>query len=139
MWKEFKEFMMRGNVIDLAVAVVIGAAFTGIINSIVADLITPLIGLILGGTDFSQYNGIGPGFNFGNLLMAILNFLIVGVVLFFIVKAMNRFMRKEAAAPPPPTPPTNEEVLLAEIRDLLAAQGDGRVAAAPAPNTTVNP
>jgi large conductance mechanosensitive channel len=139
MWKEFKEFMLRGNVIDLAVAVVIGAAFTGIINSIVADLITPLIGLILGGLDFSQYNGIGPGFNFGNLLTAIINFLIVGVVLFLIIKALNTFMRKEADAPPPPAPPTQEEVLLTEIRDILAKQADGRFPAASAPTTTVNP
>lgn len=119
MWKEFKEFMLRGNVIDLAVAVVIGAAFTAIVNSIVADLITPLIGLILGGLDFSQYNGVGPGFNFGNLLTAIINFLLIGLVLFLIVKALNKFMRKEAAAPPPPAPPSNEEVLLTEIRNLL--------------------
>ena len=119
MLKGFKDFILRGNVIDLAVAVVIGAAFTGIINSIVADLITPLIGLVLGGTDFSQYNGVGPGFNFGNLLTAIINFLVVALVLFFIVKAINTFMRKEAAAPPPPAPPSKEEVLLTEIRDLL--------------------
>lgn len=119
MWKEFKAFIMRGNVIDLAVAVVIGAAFTAIVTSVVNDLITPLIGLIIGGVDFSAYNGVGPGFNFGNLLQAILNFLIVALVLFLVVKAMNRFMRKEAAAPPPPAPPTKEEVLLTEIRDLL--------------------
>jgi large conductance mechanosensitive channel len=131
MWKEFKAFILRGNVIDLAVAVVIGAAFTAIVNSIVADLITPLIGLILGGTDFSQYNDVGPGFNFGNLLNAIINFLVVGVVLFFVVKAINKVMRKAPAEPPPPAPPTKEEVLLAEIRDILAKQAaDGHVPAA---------
>lgn len=121
MWAEFKAFMMRGNVIDLAVAVVIGAAFTAIVNSIVNDLIAPLIGLILGGIDFSGWSfSVGDAvFTIGNLIMAIINFLIVGLVLFLIVKAMNRLMKKQAAAPAPPPAPTEDQKLLGEIRDLL--------------------
>ncbi len=121
LWTEFKAFMMRGNVIDLAVAVVIGAAFTAIVNSIVADLITPLIGLILGGIDFSGVSfAVGDAvFTVGNLIMAIINFLIVGLVLFLVVKGMNRVMKKQADAPAPPPAPTEDQKLLGEIRDLL--------------------
>lgn len=121
---EFKAFLMRGNVIDLAVAVVIGAAFTAIVNSIVKDLITPLIGLILGGVDFSGLSfKVGEAvFTYGSLIQSIINFIIVGFVLFVIVKTMNQMMRKEAAEPADdklPPAPTKDQELLAEIRDLL--------------------
>ena len=119
MWKEFKAFLLRGNVVDLAVAVVIGLAFKAIVDSIVADLITPLLGLILGGVNFAGLSfSVGEAvFTYGNLIQAIINFVIVGFVLFLIVKAANRAMPKPP--PPPPAGPTPQEVLLAEIRDLL--------------------
>lgn len=119
MWKEFKAFLLRGNVVDLAVAVVIGLAFKAIVDSIVADLITPLLGLILGGVNFAGLSfSVGDAvFTYGNLIQAIINFVIVGFVLFLIVKAANRAMPKPP--PPPPAGPTPQEVLLAEIRDLL--------------------
>jgi large conductance mechanosensitive channel len=121
MWQEFKTFLMRGNAIELAVGIVIGAAFTGIINSIVNDLINPLIGVLLGGVDFSTWNvTVGEAvFGFGNLILAIINFIMVGIVLFFIIKAMNRMMKKEAAKPAEPPAPTTTEKLLMEIRDEL--------------------
>lgn len=121
MWQEFKTFLMRGNAIELAVGIVIGAAFTAIVNSIVNDLINPLIGLILGGMDFSEWNVMvgNASFNFGNLILAIINFIIVGFVLFIVVKAMNRVMKKEAAKPAAPPEPTATEKLLMEIRDEL--------------------
>lgn len=123
LWQELKAFILRGNVIDLAVAVVIGAAFTAIVNSVVNDLINPLIGLILGGVDFGGLSfAVGDAvFTYGNLIMAIINFLTVALVLFFVVKAVNRLSRKQAAAPTPPPGPTEDQKLLGEIRDLLAA------------------
>lgn len=119
MWKEFKAFLMRGNVLDLAVAVVIGAAFKAIVDSVVADLITPLLGAILGGVNFAGLSfSIGNAvFTYGNLIQAIINFVIVGFVLFLIVKTANRAMPKPP--PPPPAGPPPQEVLLTEIRDLL--------------------
>lgn len=124
MWQEFKTFMMRGNAIELAVGVALGAAFTTIVNSIVNDLINPLIGLLLGGMDFSAWNVMvgEASFNFGNLILALINFLAVGVVLFFVVKAMNRMMRKEKEKPTEPPAPTTTEKLLMEIRDELKSQ-----------------
>lgn len=121
MWKEFKAFLLRGNVIDLAVAVVIGAAFSAIVNSIVNDLITPLLGLILGGVNFSTLSfGVGEAqFTYGNLIQSIINFVLVGFVLFLIIKAVNRAM---PPPPPPPAGPPAQEVLLMEIRDLLKKQ-----------------
>lgn len=121
MWEEFKTFMLRGNALELAVGVVIGAAFTSIVNSIVNDLINPLIGLLLGGIDFSEWNVTigGAVFGFGNLILAIINFIMVGIVLFFIIKAMNRVMKKEAKKPAAPPAPTPTESLLMEIRDEL--------------------
>jgi large conductance mechanosensitive channel len=121
MWQEFKTFLMRGNAIELAVGIVIGAAFTAIVNSIVNDLINPIIGILLGGVDFSGWNvTVGEAtFGFGNLILALINFLIVGLVLFLVVKAMNRVMRKEAAKPAEPPAPSTTEKLLMEIRDEL--------------------
>lgn len=121
MWQEFKTFLMRGNAIELAVGIVIGAAFTAIVNSIVNDLINPLIGIILGGIDFSTWNvTVGEAvFGFGNLILAIINFVMVGIVLFFVIKAMNKVMKKQAAKPAEPPAPTTSEKLLMEIRDEL--------------------
>lgn len=121
--KEFRDFINRGNVIDLAVGIVIGAAFTAIVNSLVDDLIMPLIGMLSGGIDFTGLAvQVGDAaFTYGNFIQAIINFLIIAFAVFLLVKAVNRLYRQQTEEPPP-APPSNEEVLLAEIRDLLAAQ-----------------
>lgn len=119
---EFKEFIMRGNVLDMAVGVVVGSAFTAIVTSIVENLLTPIIALIIGSTDFSGIV-VGP-FGVGAVINAIITFLITAFVVFWIVKVVNRLTPKkkeEEPAPPEPAAPTTEE-LLAEIRDLLKAQ-----------------
>jgi large conductance mechanosensitive channel len=120
MLNEFKAFIMRGNVLDLAVAVVIGAAFTAIVTALVDNLITPLIGILMGGVDFSSIGfSIGDArFGVGNMINAVINFLIVAFVVFVLVKAVNRVMPKKEAAPEAPKGPSAEE-LLAEIRDEL--------------------
>ena len=115
---EFKEFVMRGNVIDMAVGVVIGSAFTAIVTSIVENLITPIIGLAMP-CDFSDW--APGGFGLGLVINAIITFLITAVVLFAIVKAINKMTPKKEAEPEAPAGPTQEE-LLTEIRDLLKAQ-----------------
>lgn len=135
MLKEFREFALKGNMVDLAIGFIIGAAFSGLVQSIVNDLLMPLIGLITGGVDFSQMywqltgtpqptlelaREAGTTIAYGNFITLAINFLIVAWVLFMIVKAMNRMKREPAPAPATPPPPTREEVLLAEIRDLLA-------------------
>jgi large conductance mechanosensitive channel len=123
MLKEFREFIMRGNVLDLAVAVIIGGAFGAIVTSLVNDIIMPLVGILMGGVDFSGL-GVQVGSAtvlYGNFIQAIINFLIIALALFLVIKAANRVMRKKAEAPVPPAP-TAEEKLLTEIRDLLAAQ-----------------
>jgi large conductance mechanosensitive channel len=135
MLKEFRDFAMKGNVVDLAVAVIIGAAFGAIVNSLVADIIMPIIGAITGGLDFSNYflslshkvtasnladaKKQGAVLAWGNFLTLTLNFLIIAFVLFMVIRVMNKLMRKEAAAPPAPPKPTPEVELLTEIRDLL--------------------
>jgi large conductance mechanosensitive channel len=134
MLKEFREFAMRGNVMDLAFGVIIGAAFTTIVNSLVNDIIMPPIGFITGGIDFSGFyiDLTGPSANlaeakaakhaviaYGVFINAVINFLIVAFVLFMVVKQINRFKRKEEAGEVPPPPPSRSEVLLAEIRDEL--------------------
>jgi len=126
MGKEFREFVMRGNVLDLAVGVVIGAAFGKIVSSLVGDVIMPPIGVLLGGVDFSQIGwvlkpamGDKPAvvLGIGKFIQAILDFLVIAFVIFMVVKAVNRMKRAEpAAAPAGPTP---TERLLTEIRDLL--------------------
>lgn len=118
MLKEFRDFLFRGNVVDLAVAVIIGAAFSQIVNSLVADIFTPIIGALLGGVDFSAMAiTIGNAqIMYGNFLNAVINFIIVGWVLFMILKAYNR-TRKQT--PPAPAAPTEEVLLLREIRDSL--------------------
>jgi large conductance mechanosensitive channel len=139
MFEEFKKFAMRGNVIDLAVGVIIGASFTGIVNSLVKDVIMPPIGLALGGVDFANFFFVIKGdrtvdtlaaataakdvtINYGLFINAVINFLIVAFVLFILIKQMNKL-----AAPTPSTeaapPPSEEILLLREIRDSLKAKG----------------
>jgi len=120
MLKEFKDFISKGNVMDLAVGIIIGAAFTAIVGSLVEDLINPLIGLFMGGVDFSGLTfGVGDAqFTYGKFIMAIINFLIVAWVVFMLVKAMNKMMPKKAPEPEAPKGPTQEELLM-EIRDAL--------------------
>src|SRR5499433_968477 len=134
MLKEFKEFAMKGNVVDLAVGVIIGAAFGAIVNSLVGDVIMPIIGAVTGGLDFSNYftplaksvnasnladaKKQGAVLAWGNFLTLTLNFLIVAFVLFIVIRAINQLKRSEAAPAAPPKP-TAEVELLTEIRDLL--------------------
>ena len=125
MFKEFKEFILRGNVVDLAVAVIIGGAFGAIVTSLTNDIIMPLIGVVLGGIDFSSLTiQVGEAtVAYGNFVQAIINFLIIGLVLFFVVKAMNKAAtmggKDKAAAP---AAPPEDVKLLTEIRDLLKQQ-----------------
>ncbi len=123
MIKEFKAFISRGNVIDLAVAVVIGGAFALVIGSFVGDILNPIIGFLFGKPDFSdiviRLNGESV-IGIGKLLTAIINFVLIALALFMVIKGVNATKKKEeAAAPAPPPGPTTEEKLLAEIRDLL--------------------
>jgi len=126
--KEFKAFAMRGNVIDMAVGIVIGGAFGKIVSSFVADVIMPPIGLLMGRVNFSdlaitlqQANGkvAAVTLNYGKFIQTLLDFTIVAFAIFMVVKGMNTLKKKEAAAPPAPAAPTKEEALLAEIRDIL--------------------
>lgn len=135
MLNEFRTFINRGNVLDLAVGMIIGAAFTAIINSLVNDIINPLLGLLVGGrADMSNYflplagqtattlaevRAAGPVLAYGSFLNAVINFLLVAFVIFLIVRTANRFNTKPVEPPAPPQP-TPSERLLAEIRDLLA-------------------
>lgn len=139
MLKEFKEFAMRGNVVDMAVGIIIGGAFGTIVKSLVADVIMPPIGLLLGGVDFSNLfvvlkSGTMPGpfasiadaqtagavtLNYGVFINTIISFLIVAFAVFLLIKSLNSLKRKEEAAPASPPPPSNEEVILSEIRDIL--------------------
>ncbi len=128
MLKEFKKFAMRGNVLDLAVAVIIGAAFGKIVGSFVADIIMPPIGLFLGGVDFTSLmlvlkEGTTPEetvtLNYGKFIQTIVDFLIVAFAIFMVIKGVNASKKKEEEAPAAPPEPGNEEKLLMEIRDLL--------------------
>ena len=135
MLKEFREFAMKGNVVDLAVAVIIGAAFGAIVTSLVGDIIMPIIGAITGGLDFSNYfvplaksvtasnladaKKQGAVLAYGNFITLTLNFIIIAFVLFIVIRLMSQFKRKEAAKPIEPPKPSAEVVLLTEIRDLL--------------------
>jgi large conductance mechanosensitive channel len=134
MLKEFREFAMKGNVVDLAVGVIIGVAFGGIVTSLVGDIIMPIIGAITGGLDFSNYfTGLskavtagnladakkqGAVLAWGNFLTLTLNFIIIAFVLFVVIRFMNKLKRRDEVAPAPPKP-TRQEELLTEIRDLL--------------------
>lgn len=118
MLKELKDFLFKGNIVDLAVAVIIGAAFSAIVTSLVADIITPIIGMVIGQPDFS---GIMLGsIAIGKFINAVVNFIIVGTVMFFIVKAANKAMRANAKAEEEAPAGPSQEELLTEIRDLLA-------------------
>ncbi|MBP6804647.1 MAG: large-conductance mechanosensitive channel protein MscL [Chloroflexi bacterium] len=121
MLKEFKAFVSRGNVIDLAVAVILGAAFGAIIKSLVDDIIMPLVGIVLGGVDFTALTfQVGKAtLTYGNFIQAIVNFLVVAFALFLIIRSINKTQKQEAPAPAAPPEPSAEEKLLAEIRDLL--------------------
>src|SRR5271166_2069505 len=136
MLDEFKKFAMRGNVVDLAVAVIIGAAFGAIVNSLVGDIIMPLIGAVTGGLDFSNYflplsskvtatslaeaKKQGAVLAWGNFLTLVINFLIIAFVLFLAIKGINRLKTEES--PPAPAAPSKEAQLLTEIRDLLKSR-----------------
>jgi large conductance mechanosensitive channel len=139
MLKEFKNFAMRGNVVDLAIGVIIGAAFGKIVDSLVGDVIMPIIGRIFGGLDFSNYffglttaaqqaptydaaKKAGATLGYGTFITVTVNFIIIAWVMFLVVRGMNRLFKQEETAPPPPAPPTKEEQLLTEIRDLLKAR-----------------
>ena len=139
MFEEFKKFAMRGNVIDLAVGVIIGASFTGIVNSLVKDIIMPPIGLALGGVDFANFFFVIKGdravdtltaataakdvtINYGLFINAIINFLIVAFVLFVLIRQMNKLVAPSPATEAAP-PPSEEILLLREIRDSLKAKG----------------
>lgn len=121
MLKEFRDFAMKGSVVDLAVGVVIGGAFGAIVTSLVGDIIMPLIGVLTGGIDFS---GLGAKVGeanvaYGKFIQAVFIFIIIAFALFMVIKAMNSVKKKEVAAPAAPPVPSAEEKLLTEIRDLL--------------------
>jgi len=138
MWHEFRAFAIRGNVVDLAVGIILGAAFTTIVNSLVNDIIMPPLGLLIGGIDFANFfvtlkGGSFPTLeaaktagavtiNYGLFINAVIRFVIVAFAIFILVKQINRIRWEEAAAPTAPPAPTREEVLLTEIRDLLSSR-----------------
>ena len=140
MLQEFKKFAMRGNVVDLAIGVIIGAAFSKIIDSLVGDIIMPIIGRIAGGLDFTNYfigltpaasqaatydaaKKAGATLGYGTFLTVTVNFLIIAWVLFLVIKGINRVSKREEEAPAAPPPPTKDQELLTEIRDLLKSRG----------------
>jgi large conductance mechanosensitive channel len=142
MFKEFKEFAIKGNMLDMAVGIIIGAAFATIVNSLVNDVLMPPIGLLLGGVDFAEFfmvlqQGTPAGpyatlaaakeagavtLNYGVFINAIISFLIVAFSVFLVVRSFNKLKKKEEEAPAAPPKPSAEETLLTEIRDILKAQ-----------------
>jgi len=135
MLKEFREFALKGNVVDLAIGIIIGAAFSGLVNSIVNDLIMPIVGVVTGGIDFTNKyvqlagepqptleaaRNAGATIAYGNFITLLINFIIVAWILFLIVKGMNKMKREKAAEPAPVATP-EDVALLREIRDLLAS------------------
>ncbi len=130
--KEFREFAVKGNVVDMAVGIIIGAAFGKIVSSFVSDIITPPLGYLIGGVDFTDLKATLPAIqegrdpvtiNYGAFLQTTFDFLIVAFAIFLVIKMINRLKRKEEVAPSaPPPPPSRQEVLLEEIRDLLKRQ-----------------
>jgi large conductance mechanosensitive channel len=138
MLNEFKSFIMKGNVMDLAVGVIIGGAFATIVKSLTNDIIMPIVGMIFGGLDFSEFfislspdvtaktleaaREQGAVFAYGSFVTATVNFVILGFIIFMMVKALNRIMAREEKAPKTPPAPAAEVVLLGEIRDLLKGQ-----------------
>ena len=145
MWKEFREFAMRGNVVDLAVGIIIGAAFTTIVRSMVDDIIMPPFGVVTGGVDFSNmfvalngehYDSLAqarqagaPTVNFGVFINNVISFMLVAFVLFMAIKGMNQLRRKQEEEPATEPPPSQEVQLLQQIRDVLVAGGSGRARA----------
>ena len=129
--KEFKEFISKGNVLDMAVGVIIGGAFTAIVNSLVNDIFTPLIGTVLAGVNFNNLGitipwGNQPYINFGSFIQNVISFLLTAVCLFAVIKFINAFKRKQEEKPAEPPKPTVDQELLTEIRDLLKAQADNQ-------------
>ena len=131
MLKEFKEFAVKGNVVDMAVGIIIGAAFGKIVSSVVSDVIMPPIGLAIGGVDFSklavtlkQASGDAAAvvISYGKFIQTVIDFTIVAFAIFMLIKAINTLKRKQEAAAQPPPAPSKEEVLLSEIRDILKAR-----------------
>lgn len=135
LWKEFKTFAMRGNVMDMAVGIIIGGAFGKIVGSLVNDVLMPPIGILLGNMDFSQMSVVlkkeavdavgntvpAVTLGYGMFINTIINFIIIALAVFAVIKVMNMAKKKEEAAPAAPPAPTKEETLLAEIRDILKA------------------
>jgi len=131
--KEFKEFAVKGNMIDMAVGIIIGAAFGKVVSSLVSDVLMPPLGLLIGGLDFADYkatlkaasvNDAGQAvnavtLNYGMFINTIIDFLIVAIAIFLVIKGINQLKKKEAAKPAEPPAPSKQEVLLGEIRDLL--------------------
>ncbi len=139
MLQEFKKFALRGNVVDLAIGVIIGAAFGKIVGSLVDDVIMPVVGRVFGGLDFTNYfvgltaassqaptydaaKKAGATLGYGTFITVSVNFIIIAFVLFLLIRGMNRVIREEERAAPPPAPPTKDQELLTEIRDLLKAR-----------------
>ena len=139
MLQEFKKFALRGNVVDLAIGVIIGAAFGKIVGSLVDDIIMPAIGRVFGGLDFTNYfigltpaasqaptydaaKKAGATLGYGSFITVSVNFSIIAFVLFLLIRGMNRVIKEEERAAPPPAPPTKDQELLTEIRDLLKAR-----------------
>jgi large conductance mechanosensitive channel len=131
MLNEFKTFAVRGNVIDMAVGIIVGAAFTKIVSSFVADVVTPPLGMLIGGVDFSDLvivlkHAVGDTpavtLSYGRFIQAVFDFTIVAFAIFLAVKGINHLKRKEAEAPSAPPAPSKEELLLTEIRDALREQ-----------------
>jgi len=128
MMSEFRDFAMRGNVVDMAVGIVIGGAFGKIVSSFVNDVLMPPIGLMLGGVDFSDLavtlkeasgDVAAVTLNYGTFIQTVIDFIIIAFAIFMVVKAMNNLKKKEEAAPPPPPKPSEEVTLLTEIRDRM--------------------
>ena len=126
--KEFKEFAVKGNVVDMAVGIIIGAAFGKIVSSFVADVIMPPLGLLIGGVDFTDLvitlkaatpDADAVAIAYGRFIQTLLDFIIIAFAIFMVIKGLNRLKRKEEAAPAPAPAPSKEELLLGEIRDLL--------------------
>jgi len=131
---EFKEFAMRGNVMDMAIGIILGGAFGKIVSSFVSDVVMPPIGMLMGGVDFSDLSmTLKPAdatagteavtINYGVFINTVLDFVIIALAIFVVIKLMNAAKKKEEAAPAAPPKPSNEEVLLTEIRDVLKASG----------------
>jgi large conductance mechanosensitive channel len=130
MWSDFKKFLLRGNVIDLAVAVVMGAAFGAIVNSLVNDIVMPVIGFLTAGVDFSSFKIVlqqaveatktpQVAITYGHLIQVILQFLIIALTIFLVIRGIGKLRRKQEAKPAEPAPKPDDVVLLEEIRDLL--------------------